>query len=122
MPPARFLWSAAGLVCVAAAAAFAVARRLRVSPEERERRRRELINREGRLADGAITDIDGAVIFYSYVVRGVEYSATQDISGISASLPAEPARLLGPVTLKYLPRNPANSIVISESWSGLRIR
>ncbi len=122
MPPARFLWSAAGLLCVASAAALVAARRLRISPEERERRRRELINREGRLADGAITDIDGTVIFYTYVVRGVEYSATQDISGISASLPADPAGLPGPVTLKYLPRNPANSIVVCESWSGLRIR
>jgi hypothetical protein len=111
-----------GLLCVAAAAAFAVAKRLRLSPEERERRRRDLINREGRLADGAITDIDGTIIFYTYVVRGVEYSATQDISGISAALPADPSRLPGPVTLKYLPRNPANSIVICESWSGLRIR
>jgi hypothetical protein len=122
MPPARFLWPAAGLVPIAAAVAFWVARKLRVSPEERERRRRELINREGRLADGAITDIDGTVIFYTYVVRGVEYSATQDISGLPASVPADPARLLGPVTLKYLPRNPANSILICESWSGFRIR
>lgn len=122
MPPARFLWPAAGLVPIAAAVAFVVARRLRISPEERERRRRQLVSREGRLADGALTDIDGTVIFYTYVVRGVEYSATQDISGLSASLPDDPARLLGPVTLKYLPRNPANSIVICESWSGLRLR
>ncbi len=122
MPPARFLWPAAGLVSIAAAVAFVVARKLRISPEERERRRRQLISREGRLADGALTDIDGTVIFYTYIVRGVEYSATQDISGLSAPLPDDPARLVGPVTLKYLPRNPANSIVICESWSGLRLR
>ncbi len=122
MPPARFLWPAAGLVPIAAAVAFVVARKLRISPEERERRRRQLINGQGRLADGALTDTDGTIIFYTYVVRGVEYSATQDISGLAASLLEDPARMLGPVTLKYLPRNPANSIVICESWSGLRLR
>jgi hypothetical protein len=28
---------------------------------------------------------------------------------------------LGPVSVKYDPRNPANSIVVSEEWSGLRL-
>ena len=27
---------------------------------------------------------------------------------------------IGPVSIKYDPRNPANSIVLSEEWSGLR--
>ena len=30
--------------------------------------------------------------------------------------------LVGPVTLKYSTRNPANSIIICEEWSGLRQR
>ncbi len=120
MSPVRFLWPAAGVVCAAAGAAIVIARKLRVGPEERERRRRQLVQREGRLADGAITDIDGTVLFYTYTVRGVEYSASQDTAGLLASLPADPSRLLGPVALKYVPRNPANSILNCEDWSGLR--
>ncbi len=122
MIPARFLWPAVGVVCAAAATGVIAARRLRISPEERERRRRALIHRHGRLADGNVTDIAGPVIFYSYVVRGVEYSATQDVTGLDVRFPEDVARLLGLVTLKYMPRNPANSIVICESWSGLRAR
>jgi hypothetical protein len=29
--------------------------------------------------------------------------------------------LIGPASLKYAPRNPANSILICERWSGLRV-
>jgi hypothetical protein len=32
------------------------------------------------------------------------------------------AALAGPAIVKYIPRNPANSIVICEEWSGLRAR
>jgi hypothetical protein len=57
---------------------------------------------------------------YSYTVRGVEYLATQDLSALVDVLPAPAATLIGPATVKYTPRNPANSIVICEEWSGLR--
>jgi hypothetical protein len=53
-------------------------------------------------------------------VNGVEYSATQDVSSILEHLPGPAAALAGPVTVKYIPGNPANSIVVSEEWSGLR--
>ena len=29
---------------------------------------------------------------------------------------------VGPVSVKYDPRNPANSILVAEQWSGLRVR
>jgi len=35
-------------------------------------------------------------------------------------MPPGPQRLIGAVTLKYSPRNAANSIVVCEEWSGLR--
>ena len=35
-------------------------------------------------------------------------------------LPEDPDRLIGPVYMKYTPRNPANSIIVCEQWSGLR--
>jgi hypothetical protein len=37
-------------------------------------------------------------------------------------VPADASLIFGQVTLKYLPRDPGNSILVCESWSGLRIR
>ncbi len=100
-----------------------------VTPEERERRRRRLVNAAGRVTDGLISEVrtqqaaSGAVsylIFYTYDLRGVTYSASQDITGVLAYLDRDPGRIAGPASIKYLPENPSNSIVISEEWSGLR--
>jgi len=35
-------------------------------------------------------------------------------------LPADRMSMVGPASVKYDPRNPANSIVLCEQWSGLR--
>ncbi|MBS1871826.1 MAG: hypothetical protein JSU00_01335 [Acidobacteria bacterium] len=91
------------------------------SPERREKRRRNHVNLHGRLADGILTDVDADTLYYTYSVAGVDYQTSQDVQALAAGLPAERERLIGPVTLKYLPRYPANSIVVCESWSGLRI-
>ncbi len=112
------------LLALAAAAliglAWWVITRVRLTPAERERRRRLRVNREGRMTDGTVTEIAGSTIYYSYAVGGVEYASSQDVSALAQLLPADPAAVIGPVTLKYLPRNPANSIVVCEEWSGLR--
>jgi hypothetical protein len=92
----------------------------RPSPAELERRRRQMIHGIGKMGDGIITELQGSLASYSYHVRGIEYLATQDLSGLEAFLPPEEWDIIGPVTIKYDPRNPANSIVISEKWSGLR--
>ncbi len=92
----------------------------RDTPEKRERQRRLTVNMRGRLADGTVTDVEPNVVYYSYCISGVEYRTSQDLSQIAELMPPEPERLIGPVTLKYAPRNPANSIVVCESWSGLR--
>jgi len=52
----------------------------------------------------------------------VEYNASQDIAALRDLLPAEPGRLVGMANLKYSPKNPANSILICEDWSGLRVK
>ena len=96
--------------------------RVRTTPAERERRRRLFVNRVGRLADGMLTDISGNTLYYSYNIMGVEYAAAQEVADLEDSLPGDRHLLIGPVTLKYLPRNPANSILLCEEWSGLRIR
>ena len=103
--------------------------RRRVTLEERERRRRLYVNVRGRITDAVITDVhtvqasSGAtahLLHYSYDLHGVSYSAAQDITALLAHIPGDPRRIAGPASVKYLPRNPSNSIVICEQWSGLR--
>jgi hypothetical protein len=113
--------AALALVCAAAAAAALLSRK-RINPEEVERQRRILVNQHGRIADGVITDIEEDTIHFAYCINGVDYQAVQSVASLRDFLPPEPHRSIGPVTLKYLSRNPANSIVICEKWTGLRER
>ncbi len=94
--------------------------RRRLPAEKQERKRRLTVNMKGRLGDGMVNDVGPDVIYYSYAVGGVEYRASQDVTHLKQFLPPDPDRVIGPVTLKYSPRNPANSIVVCEDWSGLR--
>jgi hypothetical protein len=72
------------------------------------------------MGDAVITDVGEGVLYYSYSVRGVEYTASQDVSGLKQMLPPDPEKLIGPATLKFLSRNPFNSIVVCEEWAGFR--
>jgi hypothetical protein len=114
------------VVAVALLAVFAlllVLRRTgRPTPEEIERRRRLAIQAGGKMGDGEIIDINGNSLVYSYSVAGVNYTAAQDTTELRSMLPPDPMSLLGPISLKFDPRNPANSIVLCERWSGLRTR
>ncbi|HEY1340423.1 MAG TPA: hypothetical protein VGF59_23085 [Bryobacteraceae bacterium] len=91
----------------------------RVTPEERERLRREKLVSLGKMGDAVLVEVRDHHLFYSYDVRGVEYTASQDVSHLKQHIPAD-LSALGPVSVKYDARNPANSIVVSEQWSGLR--
>lgn len=100
----------------------------RPSAEELERRRREHLALTGRITDGVILDartLTGddsvsptpEVLLYSYRLHGVTYNCAQDVSHL-------PDQVLGfridqPVQLRYDPRNPGNSILVSETWTGL---
>jgi hypothetical protein len=95
--------------------------RIRRNPKDKEQRRRLAVNQSGRLGDATITEVHDSTIFYEYSVRGVLYTASQDIAKLREHIPIEPDRLIGPATLKYSPQNPANSIILCEEWSGLRI-
>jgi hypothetical protein len=113
----------AGLIGVAVAlvvVAILVVLRVRGSPEKRERKRRLAVHRQGRLGDALITEATGETLYYSYSIRGVQYTASQDITSLRERLPAEPERLIGVASLKYAPNNPANSILVCEEWSGIR--
>lgn len=87
------------------------------NPVKKERKRRLKVHREGRLGDALITEVTPEAIFYTYEIRGVQYAASQDIRGLAALLPAPPR--IGEAHLKFLPNNPANSILVCEEWSGL---
>ena len=90
------------------------------TPSELERRRRSMLNAYGKMGDASVIEIQGNVAIYSYDVRGVEYTAAQDFSLISVNIPEDTWSMVGPASVKYDPRNPANSIIISEKWSGIR--
>ena len=92
----------------------------RVTPEERERRRRAALVASGKMGDASLVDIRDDQLFYSYAVRGVEYTASQDVSALRQYLPPDFSVAAGHVFVKYDPRNPANSVVLSEQWNGLR--
>ena len=92
------------------------------SPEKRERKRLQQIHERGRLGDAFITEANEATIYYEYTLQGVHYSTSQDVSALRSWLPDAPEQLIGIAHLKYMPRNPANSILVCESWSGLRFQ
>jgi len=95
--------------------------RRRQGPKDKEMRRRLSVNLHGRLGDATITEVQDDTLYFSYSVGGVSYTASQDVSQLRELMPADPNRLIGlPASLKYSPRNPANSIIVCEDWSGLR--
>lgn len=121
MPPGIQIAALCGVAAALIALAIYIAIRVRGTPEKREQKRRLSVNRLGRLGDAMITEASENALYYTYSVRGVQYAASQDLTGLRERLPVEPDRLIGGVaSLKYAPNNPANSILLCEEWSGLR--
>ncbi|MDE1163649.1 MAG: DUF3592 domain-containing protein [Acidobacteriaceae bacterium] len=118
----------AGAIVLLAGGVWLFRRLRRVPPEEMERRRREQLATAGRITDGVIVDartLSGEesvsstpeVLVYSYQLAGVTYNCAQDVSLLPESVRGY--QLDQPVQVRYEPRNPGNSILVSESWSGL---
>jgi hypothetical protein len=108
------------LVLIAAGAVILL--RVVSNPDRREKRRRLEVNRTGRLGDATITEVAGDLIQYTYSISGVQYEASQDIRTLRELLPPDMERLIGHAHIKYSTRNPANSILVCEEWSGIRPR
>jgi len=128
----------AGAVVAIGVATYLLTRR-KPTAEEIERERRELLARSGRITDGTIMDtmvtetrnasetstqVDHLVptpqiIVYNYRIAGVTYECAQDVTALAEHVHGIRTDL--PVQVRYLPQNPANSIVVAESWSGLRL-
>jgi hypothetical protein len=109
-----------GVSAALIAVALWIVLRVRGTPEKRERKRRLQIHRQGRLGDAMISEATETTLYYFYTVRGVQYTASQDVAALRDYLPADPHRLIGVSSLKYSSKNPANSILVCEEWSGLR--
>jgi hypothetical protein len=113
------------LVCSVAAILVAVVgyfvwRRLN-TPKDPEQHRRLQVSAAGRIIEGTITDVRDGHIYYSWTWRGVVYEASQDVRPLESLLPPESHLLIGQTSIKFLPGNPHNSIVMSENWSGFRV-
>jgi hypothetical protein len=131
MPGAlAFSFSAAEIVTLALAGVLIVLvalmgyrawQRSRITPEERERTRRAELVAHGKMGDATLVEIRDDLLFYCYDVRGVEYTASQDVSKLASYMPAD-LSTIGPISVKYDARNPANSIVLAEQWTGIRVR
>jgi len=119
----------AGSAALAGIAAYLMLRR-RITPEQFEERRRTRLSALGRIIDGTLIDtapqtypgeIPSALI-YRYSIAGVTYECGQNISTLLPLLPdLDPsATLFGtPVQVRYDRDNPADSIILSETWNGL---
>jgi hypothetical protein len=128
----RTTWeAAAGITLIAGLTAGAVLYRRRKKPtdEELERARRKMLSLSGRLIDGMLLDIremtldDGrplTMLEYSYRSAGVDYECSQDVTTLLSVVDPTQVRAGFPCTVRYQPGNPQNSIVLAESWSGLR--
>lgn len=131
----RVEWEiAAGVAAVAGLSAlgFWLALRKRPTAEELERARRDLLVQSGRIVDGMlldICDVDGqdgqdghklTMLLFSYRIGGVDYECSQDITSLAEVVDVKQVQLGLPCSVRYQPGNPQNSIVVAETWTGLR--
>ena len=116
-------------LCLAATAAWLAWRRAQVepTPEELEQERREFLSAIGRITDGTILETYWAddpaadtphTLLYQYRIGGVTYECAQDVHLLAEHL--RHIRIDLPIQVRFDPRNPADSLVVAEAWSGLR--
>jgi hypothetical protein len=123
--PRNVVAVAAG-AAAAAGIAWYLLKRPKPAPEEIERTRRDLLASTGRITDGSITDMSTPpedptphVIVYTYRIGGVAYECAQIVTGLAEHVRG--IRIDLPIQVRYDPHNPVDSIVVAESWSGLRL-
>jgi hypothetical protein len=129
-----------GVVTVAGLSWYVYSNR-RPDPQEVERQRRMFLAQRGRITDATLIDTrldqrfggdaerglpayeaegeSPQVLQYQYKVGGVGYESVQDISLFAENV--RHLRIDKPIQVRYDPNNPGNSIVVAESWSGLRL-
>jgi len=118
-------------VLLGGAAVMALSRK-QESADEIERERRNGLVKSGRIIDATVIDIADLspeeigkpmgmqLILYKYEISGVVYEASQDVTLLKHLVNIYDCRLGFPASVRYDPHHPTNSIIIAESWSGLR--
>src|SRR5208337_1044758 len=107
-----------------------LSRKPKKTAEQIERDRRTQLTLGGRIIDGNVIDVlelgesesgrQTILLLYTYDVAGVTYEAPQDVTHLRQFIDLYSCRLGLPASVKYDPHNPGDSLVISETWSGLR--
>lgn len=126
------VYGAAAALALGAGAVLYMVFRKRPSADEIERLRREALVRAGRIIDGTVFDIADLteeesgrpggmqLVMYKYEVSGVVYECSQDVSTLRDYIDIHTMRLDFPCSVRYNPHLPTNSIIVAETWSGLR--
>jgi hypothetical protein len=129
MTPLRLYSSLLGALIVVGAGSLYWMYRHQKTPEQREAERRRWLSESGRIIDGRVLDVreftgGGSnltqVLIYNYDVGGVGYECAQDVTTLKDLVDLDDCRLGLVASIKYDPRNPGNSILVAENWSGLR--
>ena len=128
---ANLWWIAAGIVLLAATAAFMLWYffRKRPTPQELERARRDFLVLSGRIVDGMlleVCEVDGndgrtlTMLVFNYRIGGVNYECSQDITDMGGTVDPAHVHAGFPCSVRYQRGHPQNSIVVAEQWTGLR--
>ncbi len=122
---------AAASLCLGGVAIYFSLRK-RPTAEEIERERRAFLVQTGRIIDGTLLDISELdagesgrptgmqLILYKYEIGGVIYECSQDVTMLRDLVDIHDCRLGFPCSVRYDTHKPENSIVIAETWSGMR--
>jgi hypothetical protein len=117
----EFQLIALGIVAVAlVAVAVWLAVRRRETPESLERKRLAALHADGRLGDALVTDVHEDELYFTYTMRGIQYTASQNVRLFRDRLPENLEVLVGSQGMKYSTKNPVDSMLICEEWSGLK--
>jgi hypothetical protein len=123
------IYTLTGALVIAAASTMLLASGRKKTPEQREALRRQRINTEGRITDGTVLDVQEfdseagnsvQLVLYTYDVAGVQYECSQEVSQLRQVVDLHSCRIGVTTSVKYDARHPGNSIVVAETWCGLR--
>lgn len=98
----------------------------RKSADEIERERRDHLVLHGRIIDGTVLDWteqpdtgDLRTLHYRYDIGGVTYQCAQELTALKDMAKIDASCLGMPASVRYDPKNPTNSIIVAETWSGI---
>lgn len=98
----------------------------RKTAEEIERERRDHLVQHGRIIDGTVLDWteqpdtgDLRTLHYRYDIGGVTYQCAQELTALKDLAKVDASCLGMPASVRYDPKNPTNSIIMAETWSGI---